>query len=109
MVRVLFFILLVNLCRAQTQMIVMSQQQKDSLLVLKKPFNDYLNSRNIDFNPIEILTDTLGSNQWVLPLSLLSDTNYLPIKNALIVGGQINNMRVRIVQPTEYKQDKMPF
>lgn len=78
-------------------MIVLTKEQKDLFLDIKKEFQGVLNSRNVDLVPIEI-----KGNLWILPS--LDDERYSELKFVLIKDGLFQKFQERNVDASEFIQ-----
>ena len=75
---------------------IFNTQQKDWFLNFKQSYQYILDSRNVDVIPIQ-----KGIDVWVLPYECFDDTNFIELKNDLILGGYLNNIEVRDLNTEE--------
>lgn len=59
-------------------MIVFTEIQKDNFLEIKKNYQEILNQRNVDIDPIQI-----KGGFWILPEDVLVDVNFIELRDFL--------------------------
>lgn len=76
--------------------IVLTTEQKDYVIDYKNQWKDLLESRFIDYEPIEI-----KNNLWILPESLLTSIDFRELKEDLEAHGKLEGLEIREVLEDE--------
>ncbi len=77
--------------------IVLNEENRDKLMLLKESFNSELSKFKSDLNPILI-----QSGEYILPLSVLSDPAFQKIKEQIIANGNESLITIRDVLESEF-------
>ena len=77
--------------------IVISEENRSKLMALKDQFKSDLEKFYSDINPILIT-----SGEYILPLSVLSDTAFEKIKNKIMDDGNESLITIREVDESEF-------
>ncbi len=103
--KTIFCLIIFSFTIKAQQFIVMGKAQRDSLInILLPKFNNYMDSHQIDIDPIMIKDST-----YILPVDLLEKAEWKPIKDEFQSSGYLGKLTIREVLPNEFIKPKMPW